>query len=115
MATKCGQTLQLLTSEIRSILLRKPFVSVVSCRSVSSSRISGRNVLKDARTGADNPIESEHFIAQSPQNTFVNRNPRNPEYFGYNKPRGYSTQYKKRNFYKRYKCTTEKKYMEFVM
>ncbi|XP_028400396.1 39S ribosomal protein L18, mitochondrial-like [Dendronephthya gigantea] len=36
-----------------------------------------------------------------PLETFVNRNPKNPEYFGYNKQRGYSTQYKKRNFFKR--------------
>ena len=30
---------------------------------------------------------------------FENRNPRNPEYFGYNKPRGYSTQMYRVDFY----------------
>ena len=32
-------------------------------------------------------------------NDFENRNPRNPEYFGYNKPRGYGTQKYRTDFY----------------
>ena len=30
---------------------------------------------------------------------FENRNPRNPEYFGYNKPRGYATQKYRKDYY----------------
>ena len=30
---------------------------------------------------------------------FENRNPRNPEYFGYNKPRGHATQKYRKDFY----------------
>lgn len=30
---------------------------------------------------------------------FENRNPRNPEYFGYNKPRGFATQKYRKDFY----------------
>ena len=33
---------------------------------------------------------------------FINLNPRNPEYFGLNKPRGYSTQYDRRDFYNKW-------------
>ena len=44
--------------------------------------------------------EKDHEKSKIPIiSEFENRNPRNPEYFGYNKPRGYSTQTYRVDFY----------------
>ncbi|CAH3192806.1 unnamed protein product [Porites evermanni] len=53
---------------------------------------------------------SEDAVESHPKKTklpilsdFENRNPRNPEYFGYNKPRGYATQKYRKDYYNKLK------------
>jgi hypothetical protein len=69
--------------------------NVFAATSLKQHRVEDKD-----RTRANIEFDKEHGSAAL-LNTFVNRNPKNPEYFGYNKQRGYSTQYKKRNFFKR--------------
>ena len=52
--------------------------------------------VKEVETAAERDREKSKIPIIS---EFENRNPRNPEYFGYNKPRGYSTQTYRVDFY----------------
>lgn len=48
----------------------------------------------------ENEVESGRRKTKIPiLSDFENRNPRNPEYFGYNKPRGYATQKYRKDYY----------------
>ena len=85
----------------RHVFGRKCAPSQASCRSIFTSKLCGRHSLKD-KVAEEEECSNTLDTSSSPCLTFVNKNPRNPEYFGYNKQRGYSTQYKKRNFFKRW-------------
>ncbi|CAB4002009.1 39S ribosomal L18, mitochondrial [Paramuricea clavata] len=84
----------------RRNLWRKSSRNVVFIRNLSTPNVFAAMSLKQNRLKDENSSNSEHNLT-TPFDTFINRNPKNPEYFGYNKQRGYSTQYKKRNFFKR--------------
>ena len=77
--------------------------NVVLLRNISTPNVFAATVRKQIREKDEKSSDFENDLT-TPSGTFVNRNPKNPEYFGYNKQRGYSTQYKKRNFFKRYVC-----------
>lgn len=48
----------------------------------------------------EDAVESDRKKTKIPiLSDFENRNPRNPEYFGYNKPRGYATQKYRKDYY----------------
>ena len=66
-------------------------IPILSSRNVSipAARVLDKNSVKDDRINAKLPIVNE----------FENRNPRNPEYFGYNKPRGGATQKYRQDYY----------------
>ncbi|XP_029193959.1 39S ribosomal protein L18, mitochondrial-like isoform X1 [Acropora millepora] len=70
-------------------------VPILSSRNVSipAARVLDKHSVKDDRINAKFPIVSE----------FENRNPRNPEYFGYNKPRGGATQKYRQDYYNKLK------------
>ena len=85
----------------RHVFGRKCAPSQASCRSIFTSKLCGIHSLKD-KVAEEEECSNTLDTSSSPCLTFVNKNPRNPEYFGYNKQRGYSTQYKKRNFFKRW-------------
>ena len=85
----------------RRNLWRKSSRNVVFIRKLSTPNVFAATSLKQKRLKDENSSNLEHDLLTNPFDTFVNRNPKNPEYFGYNKQRGYSTQYKKRNFFKR--------------
>ena len=72
-----------------------------STRPISAPSVLSATIQKQNQFNDENDVDLTQK-SSIPLVTFVNRNPKNPEYFGYNKQRGYSTQYKKRNFFKRY-------------
>ena len=84
----------------RRNLWRKSSRNAEFIRNLSTPNVFAAKSLKQNRLKDENSSNSEHNLTTA-FDTFVNRNPKNPEYFGYNKQRGYSTQYKKRNFFKR--------------
>ena len=101
MAAKNCKILMNRTFELfRQNVWRRSSVNVVFDRNISTTNMLTVTLLKQERFKDENSSNFEHDLT-TPSRTFVNRNPKNPEYFGYNKQRGYSTQYKKRNFYKR--------------
>ena len=57
--------------------------------------IAARQV-KTSKDAAESDREKKKIPILS---DFENRNPRNPEYFGYNKPRGYATQKYRKDYY----------------
>ena len=63
------------------------------------SRCNLSNAASQVKTSEDE-VESGQKETKIPiLSDFENRNPRNPEYFGYNKPRGYATQKYRKDFY----------------
>lgn len=63
------------------------------------SRCNFSNAVNQVRE-IDKAAESDHRKTKIPiLGEFENRNPRNEEYFGFNKPRGYSTQVYRVDFY----------------
>ena len=59
------------------------------------------------RRGTQDKFKIENDIPDLPAETQLqtrNRNPRNLELLGYNKPKGYGTLYKRRDFWNRYDC-----------
>ena len=59
------------------------------------------------RRGTQDKFKIENDIPDLPAETQLqtrNRNPRNLELLGYNKPKGYGTVYKRRDFWNRYDC-----------
>lgn len=104
-----GKTFKILFGRSFELFLQKPSINASFKRSKSAPNVFAAAALKQ-RCFEDNLPEAKRNLnfdfqhdklSGIPSATFVNRNPRNPEYFGYNKQRGYSTQYKKRNFFKR--------------
>lgn len=71
-------------------------ISRALCALSRCSFSSAASQLKDIETAAENDREKSKIPILS---EFENRNPRNPEYFGYNKPRGYSMQTYRVDFY----------------
>lgn len=71
-------------------------ISRAVCALSRCSFSSAASQVKEIETAAENDREKSKIPIMS---EFENRNPRNPEYFGYNKPRGYSTQMYRVDFY----------------
>ena len=105
MAAKNCKILVNATFELfRKNLWRGSSLNAVFIRHLSTCNVSAATSPKQNRPHDENSSKIEHDRQQDlgpPSHVFINRNPKNPEYFGYNKQRGYSTQYKKRNFFKR--------------
>lgn len=78
---------------------KKINLKIVTRTICALSRCSFSNAasqVKEVETAAERDREKSKIPIIS---EFENRNPRNPEYFGYNKPRGYSTQTYRVDFY----------------
>ena len=90
----------ILVNRTLELFRRNIWRSSLFLRNISTANVLAATPLKQERLKGEKSSNFEHDLT-TPSKTFVNRNPKNPEYFGYNKQRGYSTQYKKRNFFKR--------------
>ncbi|KAL9981576.1 hypothetical protein ACROYT_G010297 [Oculina patagonica] len=75
-------------------------ISRAVCALSRCSFSSAASQVKEIERDAENDREKSKIPIIS---EFENRNPRNPEYFGYNKPRGYSTQMYRVDFYNKLK------------
>lgn len=71
-------------------------ISRTLCALSKRSFSNATSQVKEVETAAERDREKSKIPIIS---EFENRNPRNPEYFGYNKPRGYSTQTYRVDFY----------------
>lgn len=80
-------------------LYSKIDLNVISRSITILSRCNLSNAASQVKTSEDE-VESGQKETKIPiLSDFENRNPRNPEYFGYNKPRGYATQKYRKDFY----------------
>jgi len=87
----------------RFLYYKKIDLKVISRTICALSRCSFSNAashVKEVETAAERDREKSKIQIIS---EFENRNPRNPEYFGYCKPRGYSTQTYRVDFYNKLK------------
>ena len=78
---------------------KKTNLKIISRTISALSRCSFSNAasqVKEVEMAAERDREKSKIPIIS---EFENRNPRNPEHFGYNKPRGYSTQTYRVDFY----------------
>lgn len=102
----CGQRFLSIKRTLQRGLWKAPSPSIVFMQPLNTySPLKAESVRKqlfNEKYFKLNDEEHQPISKSKPLDVFVNRNPKNPEYFGYNKQRGYSTQYKKRNFYKRF-------------
>lgn len=100
MAAKSCEILYKTYDLFRRSLWRKSLLNSNFTTNSSTLNALARTAMKENQLKSEiNTIFADNLTI--PSLSFVNRNPKNPEYFGYNKQRGYSTQYKKRNFFRR--------------
>ena len=76
--------------------INQEILSRTICAPSGSSFSNAASQVKEVETAAERDREKSKIAIIS---EFENRNPRNPEYFGYCKPRGYSTQTYRVDFY----------------
>lgn len=97
MASRVGRIRRCLSSFLEGLVteskvdpcaISRPILSSRNL-SIPAARVLDKHSVKDDRINAKLPIVSD----------FENRNPRNPEYFGHNKPRGGATQKYRQDFY----------------
>ena len=87
-----GQSLPLYT-KVDLCAISRPFLQLARCNlSTAAAQVKTSDK-------ADENDRRKKLIEIPILNDFENRNPRNPEYFGYNKPRGYGTQKYRTDFY----------------